>query len=214
MERKIKGLIEVLAIAVAFLFFSYLIQSNLEFLEGLVTNNLVGIIIYLFLEISAVVIAPISTFPLVIIASNLWGWMLTGVLNIVGWMIGSWVAFLIARRYGIEIIKRFISTKKIYEIEGKVPKEHLFWSVVLLRIIIPADVLSYALGIFTRMSTKNYLLATLIGITPFAFIFAYLGKVDFQYQIIIFLLVGILILTGWIVKTICRRCFGKSRSEN
>ena len=134
------------------------------------------------------------------------GWMLTGILNIVGWMIGSWIAFIIARKYGVKLVKKFISIEKTHEIENKIPKEHLFWSVVLLRVIIPIDILSYALGLFTKMSTRSYLLATLIGITPFAFIWAYLGGFPFKYQAILFLIIGILISLGWIVKLVCKKC--------
>ena len=196
----------MLIIVVLFLFFSYVVQSNLEFLEGLVTNNFIGMFIYLILEISSIVIAPVTTLPLVIIAANLWGWILTGILNIIGWMIGSWMAFLIARKYGVDVIKKFISINKIHEVENRIPKEHLFWSVVLMRIIIPVDILSYALGIFTKMSMKSYLLATLIGITPFAFAWAYFGRVNIQYQLILFLALGVLILLIWIIKITCKRC--------
>ena len=206
MDRRLKRIAEVLAVVIAFLFFSYIIQSNLEFLESLVTNNFIGILIYLFLEISSIVIAPVTTLPLIIIATNLWGWFFTGILNVVGWFIGSWLAFIIGRKYGVQIVRRFISIQKIYEIERKIPKEHLFWSVVLLRVVVPADVISYALGIFTKMKTKDYLLATLIGITPFAFIWAYFGGIDFYYQVILFLVAGILILIGWITKLVCRKC--------
>ena len=206
MDKKIKGLLEILVVVLAFLFFSYLIQSNLDFFERLVTNNLIGMIVYVLLEISSIVIAPITTFPLIIVASNLWGWFLAGVLSITGWMIGAWIAFVIARKYGVKIIRKFISLENVHKIEKKIPREHLFWSVVLLRILIPTDVLSYALGIFTKMKTKNYLLATLIGITPFAFIFAYLGGVPIKYQIILFLIAGILILIGWITKLTCKKC--------
>lgn len=57
------------------------------------------------------------------------------------------------------------------------------------------------------MSTRSYILATIIGITPFAFIFAYLGVVPIQYQIISFLVVGVLILIGWIVRLAYKKYF-------
>lgn len=206
MDKRIKGILEALAIVIVFLFFSYLIQRNLKFLEGLVTNNFIGMFIYFLLEVLSIVIAPVTTLPLVIVASNLWGGFLTGILNVVGWTIGAWIAFVIARRYGVKIVKKFISIKKVNEIEKRIPKKHLFWSVVLLRTVIPADILSYALGVFTRMSTKSYLLATFIGIIPFAFIWAYFGGINFYYQLILFLVVGILIVLGWITKITCRKC--------
>ena len=206
MDKRIKGILEVLVVVIVFLFFSYLIQSNLEFLGEFVTNDFVGMLIYFLLEVLSIVIVPVTTLPLVVIASNLWGGFLTGVLNVVGWTIGGWIAFMIARKYGVKIVKKFISIKKINEIENKIPKEHLFWSVILLRVVIPMDILSYALGIFTRMNVGSYLLATFIGIIPFAFIWAYFGGINFYYQLILFLIVGILILIGWIIKLTCKKC--------
>lgn len=206
MDKKIKGLIELIIVGILFILFSYLIQTNIEFLEAFVTNDFAGMIFYLLLEILSIVIAPVTTLPLVIVASKLWGWVSAGILNVIGWMIGSWLAFLIARRYGVDIVKRLISIEKIHEIENRVPKKHLFWSVVLLRSIIPADVLSYAIGIFTRMKMKSYLLATLIGITPFAFGWAYFGGISIEYQILLFLIIGIVILISWLIKLTCKRC--------
>jgi len=206
MDKRIKGLIEVLLVVIVFLSFSYVIQSNLSSLRGLVTGGVQGMIIYLILEISSIVIAPVTTLPLVVLATNLWGWVFTGILNVIGWLIGSWIAFVIARKYGVVIVKRFIALEKVRKIESRIPKEHLFWSVVLMRMIIPADILSYALGIFTKMKTKDYLLATLMGITPFAFIWAYFGGINFYYQIILFLVTGILILLGWLTKLTCKKC--------
>lgn len=206
MNKKIKDLIEVLIVAVLFLVFSWFVQSNLEFFENLITNDFIGILIYILIEISSIVVAPVTTFPLIAVASNLWGWVLAGILNVFSWTLGSWIAFVIGRKYGVRIIRKFLPISKIHKIEKKIPQEHLFWSVVLLRMMIPADVLSYALGIFTRMSVKNYLLATVIGITPFAFLLAYLGGIPIQYQVLLFLIAGILIILGWIVKLTCREC--------
>lgn len=200
LNKKLKGIIEFLIIVLVFLLFSYIVQENLEFFEAFVTNNLIGIIIYVLIEISSIVIAPITTLPLIAAASNLWGWIFTGFISVFAWTIGSWIAFFIGRKYGVLIIKKFLSIEQVYKIEKKIPKQHLFWSVVFLRMIIPVDVLSYALGIFTKMSTRNYIIATIIGITPFAFALAYLGTIPFIYQIISFLIASIIILIGWFFK--------------
>jgi uncharacterized membrane protein YdjX (TVP38/TMEM64 family) len=39
--------------------------------------------------------------------------------------------------------------------------------------VIPVDILSYVVGLLTNMSLWKYTLATIIGITPFSFIFSY-----------------------------------------
>lgn len=206
MNKKIKGLLEVLGVIVLFVLFSFFIQNNLEFFERYVTNDLAGMTVYFFLEISSIVIAPITTFPLIIVASNLWGWFWAGLLSVFSWTVGSWIAFALARKYGVGIIKKFISLKDIHKIEKRIPREHLFWSVVLLRIIIPMDILSYALGLFSKMKAKSYFLATVIGLTPVAFAFAYLGNVPINYQIVLLLIIGIIVLIGWIGKLVLRKC--------
>lgn len=160
------------------------------------TNNFLGMIIYVIISIIAIVIAPVSALPLMPVASNLWNPPIAAILSIIGWTIGSLIAFIISRKYGINLIKRFIPLNKIYKLEKIIPKENIFWSVVFLRITIPVDILSYALGLFSKMKTREYLLATIIGITPFAFIFAYLGKMPFQYQILALILALITILIG------------------
>ena len=47
--------------------------------------------------------------------------------------------------------------------------------------IIPVDVLSYAVGFVSSISVFKYTLATFIGIMPFSFIFAY-GGVAFAQE--------------------------------
>jgi len=38
----------------------------------------------------------------------------------------------------------------------------------LLRMVLPVDILSYALGLFSNISFIRYMLATIIGVTPFS----------------------------------------------
>ena len=53
----------------------------------------------------------------------------------------------------------------------------------MLRAIIPVDILSYALGLFSKVDFKTYALATMIGIIPFTVILSYLGTVPLWYQV-------------------------------
>lgn len=200
MKTKTKEIIEISIIIALFIFFSYLVQENLNFFEGLMINDIFGIIIFIFIEVSSIVIAPVTTLPLISVASNLWGWLLTGIISVFAWTLGSWIAFIIGRKYGVKIIKKFVSLEGVYKIEKKIPHKHLFWSVVLLRLIIPIDILSYALGIFTKIKTRTYLLATIVGTTPFAFVWAYLGTMRFYYQICALLIAVVIFLIGFIIR--------------
>jgi uncharacterized membrane protein YdjX (TVP38/TMEM64 family) len=69
---------------------------------------------------------------------------------------------------------------------GKYIPDDLFWSIVLLRLVMPMDVMSYVLGLLTDISWSRYMLATAMGLTPSAFVLAYLGKLPHAYEIIMF----------------------------
>jgi uncharacterized membrane protein YdjX (TVP38/TMEM64 family) len=51
-----------------------------------------------------------------------------------------------------------------------------FSSVVVLRLVVPMDVISYVLGLFAEMTWPSYGLATALGLIPSAFILTYIGK--------------------------------------
>lgn len=157
-------------------------------------GGVLGMITYVAITIIAVVVAPISILPLMPLASMLWGWPLAGVLSIIGWTIGAQIAFAIARQFERSFIEKIIPREKLKAIEGRIRKQQLFWSVVFLRMVIPVDVLSYALGLFSQINSTAYFFATLIGVTPFAFVFAYVGTIPTFYQIAV-LIVGVIVLS-------------------
>lgn len=73
---RIKYFVEILVVIGLFVLFSYIVQSNIEFFEGIIDFSFWGMFVYVLVVIIAVVIAPISTMPLLPVASNLWGWFL------------------------------------------------------------------------------------------------------------------------------------------
>jgi len=86
--------------------------------------------------------------------------------------------------------------ERVKRLRPYVPKRP-FWSVVLLRLVVPMDVISYVLGLFTDMTWSSYALATALGLTPSAFILTYIGKTPRAYDFIMFGVGGGVI--GWIV---------------
>lgn len=205
MNEKIRSIFGLLAIVILFILFSFLIQENLEYFKELIGERLIGIEIYIFILILATVIAPVSAMPLMPLASNLWGWTAAAIFSIIGWGLGAIIAFSLARIYGTSIIKRFISLEKLSKFEKMIPKENVFWGIVLLRMSVPVDILSYVLGLFSNISYKTYITATFIGITPFAFGFAFLGKLPVIYQIIGFFAALAIIFIGLFVNKLYRK---------
>jgi len=151
------------------------------FVEG---GGFFGMIVYVFIAIAATVVAPVSAAPLIPVAASAWGVLATGALSILGWTIGSLLAFIIGRRYGMPLVQKFVAPEKLNRLQKYIPREKAFWSVVVLRIMVPVDILSYALGIFGVLDWRRYTLATVVGISPFAFLLAYLGTLPLIYQII------------------------------
>ena len=182
-SEKIKSFIGIFVIIILFIASTIIVRQYLDFFNQYFDIGFLGIIIYVLIVIISIVVASISAFPLIPIASNLWGWFTSGILNIIGWTIGSMIAFILARKYGVPLISKFIPMKRINKIENLVPKDNVFWTVVFLRMVIPVDILSYALGLFSKIGKKRYFFDTLVVVSPFAFVFSYIGVVNIYYQL-------------------------------
>lgn len=155
-------------------------------------NKVLASVLFTLLMFLATVVAPITATPAIPIAATILPPMLVGVLSVIGWGMGAVVAFVIARRFGKPLLRRFVSLNEIEKYEKKVPERLGFLTLVLLRMVIPVDALSYAIGLVSSIRFWPYTMATFIGITPFSFIFAYGGSAFFEGKFIALLfLVGV-----------------------
>ena len=209
-KDQIKAGIGIFIIIIIFLITSSFVQNNLEYIKSLIDFGLISMIIFVLILIIAVVIVPFNAVPLFPIASNIFGWLLTAILSIVGWTIGALIAFGLARKYGVILIKKFISLEQIGKYEKLIPEENIFWSIVFLRIAVPVDILSYVLGLFSHIKFRTYAIATLIGVSPAAFIFAYVGTLELRFQIIAFLIAMMILSIGYLVKLLRKKYKKKS----
>ena len=187
MHKKIVTTVITFVVIIGLFFLaSYFAKTyDTEIRSMVMSNGYAGAGMYVLLTTMSVVIAPISTLPLIPLAAGIWGWFIAGILSIIGWMLGAQIAFMLARVFGKPFIQRIISLDKLNEYESRIPEKNMFWTVVLLRIIRPVDILSYALGLFSKIRSFPFFMATLIGVTPFAFIFSYIGTLSSRLQVII-----------------------------
>jgi uncharacterized membrane protein YdjX (TVP38/TMEM64 family) len=142
-----------------------------------------GVVLYLVLNIIDAIAAPGATLPLIPVAAHTWGHVGAALLTIAGWTAGSLIAFVIARRWGAPVVRKLTSIERVKQLRRYIP-DNLFGSVVVLRMVLPMDVISYVLGLFTNMSWSSYVAATALGVTPSAFLLAYLGKTPHAYTIL------------------------------
>lgn len=175
-----------------------------EFLEIVVsTSGAFGMIAYVAITALAVLAAPLSTFPLVPIAAVMWGSLVGALLSALGWLIGATLVYLIVGNYRRTYIHNSTFFSRAEEIGSVVTKRNDPLTLIFLRMILPVDVLSYALALFVPMPFFRYFWTTALGILPFAFIFSYIANLGIFYQTValggvaVFLLVSYVRLRSW-----------------
>ncbi|OGN17328.1 MAG: hypothetical protein A3C88_01610 [Candidatus Yanofskybacteria bacterium RIFCSPHIGHO2_02_FULL_50_12] len=176
----------ILGLAAAFVAVAYFSYAYFDALEDFaLAHPVAGPFIFISIEIIDVVFAPGSTLALVPIAGRLWGPWLGTLFTMIGWVAGSFLAFFFAHRFGRPWVRRLVSARKLESIRRILPK-HLFWGVVFFRLVLPLDVTSYAIGLFTPINYRKYLTATAIGVAPGAFFLSFLGTLPLLYQAVLF----------------------------
>jgi len=185
-----------------FVIVSHLAQMHSALLSAVIDQaSVAGVIVYIASLALAVVVAPISTGFLLPIAANSWGPLPAGVYSMVGWSLGAAGAFYIARRFGAPFVKRFAPIEKLQSMADVISTRHMFVSVLLFRLSLPVEVMSYVVGLFTTMRFGPYMLATVIGIAPFTFLISYASVGSVTYQVIVALLAVVSFSVGvWYVR--------------
>lgn len=169
-----------------------------------------GEIFYILIMMSAVIVAPFETLPLLPAAAAIWGPNIAAILTAIGWTIGSLIAFTLARKFGQKFVYRINNKYHIKEWAEMIRPKNIFWLVAFARFVLPVDVISYAVGLFTKMHWSAYLAATLIGIIPFAYLFAYGSQLRVEIQALIAAFAAIVIIFRYnkirrYIKEICKK---------
>ncbi len=154
----------------------------------------VGAALYIALMAISIVAAPVNTIFLLPAAAQSFGELRAAAYSITGWLIGSMIAFTIARRLNTNRLENTKIFQLMCKYENKLTKSKYFMLIIFLRIILPADILSYTLGFLKRLSYKEFFWTTLVGLCPFGIIFVYTSTASLGYQIafgVVFLLLYI-----------------------
>lgn len=109
-----------------------------------------------------------------ITAGLIFGTVLGTIYTIIGSVSGSCLAFLIARKLGRNWVEHRFGNRieRLRQVTG----QSWFRLTLFLRMVplVPFDVVNYGAGV-TGMPFRDYLLATIIGVTPASFAFVYFG---------------------------------------
>lgn len=186
-----------LATVMVVYFYGDLVSTLAEQITGM---NAVSYFTYVAILVVAVVAMPVTVMPLIPIAATLIGPLTTAVLSVIGWTVGGAIAFLIARHVGRPILERYVSFEKLDELTQCIPTEARFLSIVLLRLTLPVDLVSYALGFSRTIGFFEYVAATFVGVIWFSFAFAYMGDALLDHNVVLLIEIG---AASMLLLTVC-----------
>lgn len=166
-------------------------------------NRALGVAVFFVTSATAVLLPVATNLPLVPLAVLAFGPWATASLLLAGWVAGAALSFMLARRARALILRRFPSVQRHADIDRLIDPRHRMVSLVLLRMTFPVDVLSYALGLFSRRTTlAENTLATAIGAAPFALLFAFVPVLSAPAQAAVFAAsaVAFVVYVAWVLE--------------
>jgi uncharacterized membrane protein YdjX (TVP38/TMEM64 family) len=134
--------------------------------------------------VCAVIIPPIPSLPLNLAAGAAFGPFYGTLYALIGAEIGAIACFLAARALGRKALSRVMKTGATF---GQMCTDHKLIGVVFFARLIPIFSCEVSLGAgLTKISLKNFALATMFGMAPPTFAFTYLGSsvVSIQWPLI------------------------------
>lgn len=135
----------------------------------------IGPLVIIVLVILEVVIAPAPGNIIPLVAGAIYGIFFGTIFTWIGNVIGSSMAFWIARKLGRPIVKKIISEQRIRHFDNFLHRnKFLVWIVYILPIF-PVDLISYAIG-FSTMKFRRFLLIIAIGFIPYLLILNFFGR--------------------------------------
>jgi uncharacterized membrane protein YdjX (TVP38/TMEM64 family) len=141
--------------------------------NAVASNDAFGVVVFFVTSVLAVLFPLASNLLLVPLAVLTWGPWWTAGLLLSGWIVGAGLSFALGRYASVFVLRHFPAAHRHADIDRLIHPRHRMGSLVLLRMTFPVDVLSYALGLFSRSTTlKENVVSTAIGAAPFAVMFS------------------------------------------
>lgn len=120
-------------------------------------------VVFIFLQIFQVVFAPIPGEATGLIGGYLFGTVLGTIYSTIGLTIGSWLAFVLARFFGLPLVEKAVKPETLKKYDYVLEHQGALVSFVLFLIPgFPKDYLCYLMGL-SHMSTGTFLIVSTIG---------------------------------------------------
>ncbi|MHB8907461.1 MAG: TVP38/TMEM64 family protein [Syntrophales bacterium] len=156
-----------LLITAVFLFFYFDLYSFFISRKKLINfiNSFgpLSVVIFIGLQILQVIVAPIPGEVNGFIGGYLYGPALGTLYSTIGLSVGSWIAFVLARRLGLPFVEKVISPQIIEKYDYFMEHRGVLITFILFLIPgFPKDALSYLIGL-SRMKTSTFLVVCTAG---------------------------------------------------
>lgn len=137
-----------------------------------------GPLVLILLMVAAIVMTPIPSGPIAIVAGAAYGPVLGALYVVLGAQAGAVLAFWIARFLGYETLRCWPAARLLLErLQNRRSQGRLMLIVFLSRLVpfISFDAISYVAGL-TPLTFWRFAVATLAGVIPVSFALAYFGE--------------------------------------
>jgi uncharacterized membrane protein YdjX (TVP38/TMEM64 family) len=192
----------------------YLLRGDLDAVRAYVLSyGAWAPVISLALMVLQAIIAPIPSFALSIANAAIFGMLWGTILSLAGRSIAATLCFYLARALGQNAVEALVGKQAAHR--SDVWLEQWGMQAVLLTRLIPFfsfDLVSYAAGL-SRLRFDKFMLATVIGETPGAIIYSWIGAQAPEYIWLLLLVNGAVFVAVVITAYICRR-YRKVRALN
>jgi uncharacterized membrane protein YdjX (TVP38/TMEM64 family) len=147
---------------------------------------------YILLQVAQVVVAPIPGEAIEFLGGYLFGVKAGLIYSMIGLILGSWLAFSLARIFEKWAVEKFVSPKTMKKFDYLIGHEGAILSFLLFLIpVFPKDALCYILGL-TPMHLGVFLIISTMGRIPGTLMATLQGAKVFEHQYELFsILLGV-----------------------
>ncbi len=170
-----------------------------------------GRLVFFGIVIFQVLVAFVPGEPIELAAGYIFGIIEGSILTMAGFLVGSWIIFLLVRRFGVKLVEVFFSSKRIKELAFlKNPKKTKVLAFILMTIPgTPKDFLSYFAGL-TQMTLAQWLVIVAVSRLPSLLSStvsgAAAGEKQYILSVVVMGITALFSLLGiWYYRRICRQ---------
>ncbi len=145
--------------------FLYLDRDN--HISKLVHSSGSGSVVAAILIMTVASLTPLPTEGVLLMCLKIYGATFGMIYAWTGFILGSLIAFWIARTFGSELVRSWVSRERFNTVNLWVTRRGTFGLLIVRLSPIPAFLVNYVAGILPSVSLWNYLWTSVVGIIPY-----------------------------------------------